>query len=73
MRSDCRWQAYLCSSQDESLCEKARHWSGSQSTNWVRILRRVRAPGNCQTVAYVVVLWRDLMILIGRVADSAFQ
>ena len=57
----CRLQALACRPSNERLFGKKRALEGSQSCNWSGSLRRVEGRGNRQTVAYLVVLWRELM------------
>ena len=37
------------------------------------IVETMRAQGNCETVAYVIVRWRELMLFASGVADLTFQ
>ena len=47
--------------------------SRQQSCNLMAIVKTHHAGGNCESVAYVTVLWRELMSFSSSVADLAFQ
>jgi hypothetical protein len=66
-------RAYPSSSQDKRLSPKECAAGGALSTNFAGSLKGLHVRGNRQTVADMVVLWRELMVYVSRVADVLIQ